>query len=140
MTSIVFISSGADVVGTIVAARTDQLGRNVTIVVADGMGNRTIDGVAVIDVGVYSRSRLVDRLERSVWGRTLIRVSLADGGVQLRRRIRQSPDAHSAVSVADVVVACTRDAIYAAWNAGHNNPGVLALNGLGAGLAELRRR
>lgn len=138
MTAIVFIAASAGSLPRIVDAAAPQAPA-VTLIVADGDGDRTVDSVTVIDVGAIPRGSLLAALERSVVGRTLVRLSPWDGGLRLRRRVRASRSARAAIESATVVVAAERDGILTAWSAVRQNPGALGLATLAAGLAELRR-
>lgn len=140
MSALVFISGADDIAGHIARARGDRM-LDLALVVADGAGARTIEGIRVIDVGAIHRGQLSAALDRSVVGRTLVRVSPRDGGAVLRRRIHRSAEAMRAIDAADVVVACQRDALLTVWSAARRRPeAMLGLYGIAAGLAELRRR
>lgn len=136
MRNFVFISTTAAAARDIAAAR-PSVGTAVSLLVADGLGTRIVDGIDVIDVGEISARGWRHRWEALVWGRMLLRLSPLDGGAQLRRRIQRSPEARRTLSSANVVVAATRDAILTAWTVTRRQPSTTGLNGLGAGLAVL---
>lgn len=139
MTAFVFVSSSADITGHIARARGERT-LPITLVVADGLGDRDVDGMTVIDIGTIDRSAFARLLDRSVVTRTLVRLSPADGGVVMRRRLRRSAAATRALREGDVLVACERDAVLAVWSAARGRgEQVLGLFGIAAGLAELRR-
>lgn len=140
MSALVFLSSSDDVIGHLVRTRGDRA-IDLTVIVSDGSGDRAVDGITVIDVGIVPKGRVSAFFDRSVIGRTLVRLSPADGGARLRRRVRRSAAARSALARADVIVACQRDALLTVWTAcRRRGESVLGLYGTAAGLAELRRR
>lgn len=140
MSALVFLSGTDDVSAHILRARGDRT-LDLTLIVSDGGGDRLVDGLRVIDVGEVRRGRLFASLDRSVVGRTLVRLSPADGGSMLLRRIRRSASAMAALRSADVVVACHRDSVLTAWTIVQKRAdAALGLYGVAAGLAELRRR
>lgn len=136
MTRIVFIGNNASLAKEIASA---QIAPHTTamLIVADGLGRRTIGDLDVIDVGETRWSPWRTRLESSVVGRTLLRASPLDSGVQFWRLVRRSGDARECLSAADVVVSTTRNAILTAWKITRRQPKTIGLNGLGAGLAAM---
>lgn len=140
MSAIVFIGGSDELAANVARARGERM-LDLTLIVADGGGDRTLDGITVLDVGAVPHGRLAALMDRSVVGRTLVRLSPADGGARLRRRIRRSRAAMAVLERADVVVACQRDAVFTAWSiCRQRGTAVLGLYGVAAGLAELRRR
>jgi hypothetical protein len=139
MSAFVFISTNRAIVSQLAAADSNRT-QAITLVVADGQGDATIDGVAVLDLGSVGRSKLLRTLEKSVVARTLRRLSPGDDGARIARRMRRNTRAAAAARAADVVIACDRDCILAAWESTTGaGTGALGLAQLAGGLATLRR-
>jgi len=139
MTRFVFLSTHRGVAGQLTAADPEST-QNLTLVVADGLGDGTEGSVRVIDVGALGGPREGSLWQRSAALRTLVRISPADGGARMARRVRSSAAALEALRAAEVVVACDRDSVYAAWRATTGaRSSALGLSGISGGLAAVRR-
>ncbi|MDO9591201.1 MAG: hypothetical protein Q7J04_08680 [Microcella sp.] len=139
MSAFVFISTHRGIVSQIVGADPDRQ-HDVTLVVADGKGDETVDGVNVIDIGLVGRGRLSPLFDKSAVTRTLVRLSPADDGARVAKRLRRHERATAAALAAEFVVACDRDSILAAWESTTGSgSAALGLSRLPGGLAALRR-
>lgn len=139
MTRFVFLSTHRGVAGQLAAA--DPQGtQQLTLIVADGLGDSIDSAVRTIDLGALSGPREGSIWQRSVALRTLVRVSPLDGGARMARSVRASASAQDALRAAEVVVACDRDSVYAAWRATTGaRSAALGLSGISGGLAAVRR-
>ncbi len=139
MTRFVFLSTHRGVAGQLATAD-PQGSQHLTLVVGDGLGDSAEGAVRIIDVGAVGGPREGSLWQRSAALRTLVRLSPADGGARMARRVRASADAQAALRAADVVVACDRDSVYAAWRATTGaRSAALGLSGISGGLAAVRR-
>lgn len=128
----------------------DQLGdalrpQGVTAIVAGPSPSElerfTAAGLSVIAVPPLTPLAAERLLGGSAAGRTLLRITPADRGVRLARRVRRVAVAREALATAEVLVASERDAVLTVWRAARRAPGsVTAVVGLPALAAIIRRR
>ncbi len=98
-------------------------------------------GLTVIGVAAVATLTIERPLRGSALGRTLLRLTPADRGVRLARRVRADAAARRALDGAEVLVAAERDAILTVWRAARRAPGsTTAVVGLPALAAIIRRR
>jgi hypothetical protein len=139
VTTFTFVSTHRAVLSEIARAAAETTS-TVTLIVADGQGPAVIDGIQIIDVGNLRQGRIAHALDRSVITRTLVRLSPADRGARMSRRLRRHSEARATFQNSEVIVACDRDSCFATWSRLAENPAArLALYGLAGGLAAVRQ-
>lgn len=84
-------------------------------------------------------TRFVSRLDRNVFGRSLIRLTPLDEGARFWRAARHDRAAVSAIARADVVVASERDAVRAAWQFARRNTAAAVVYGYPAARAAIQK-